>query len=425
MTRNLRILGLALIAAFAMSAMVASVASATSFWFKSANSWTVLTGSQIGSDQFTTNSGTVACSTTSYTGSQSGTTATTVSLVPTYSGCEISGVSLTIHTNGCVYELHTHTKTSATQHTVTTTIVCPTTTSPSHKTHQIEMTVGKPTRKCTIDVPEQTIATGVTLTNAGTSPTDIKADISIATGITYSETAGTGAGACIQALDQTNGAYTGSATISGEDTASNLIGISLEGGPVTVSFESEIEDTTLIGETAGTEEFIVNAGTAKCTEAVYKGTKASKVSSEITLNPEYGGCTAFGFSSASIALNGCAYVVHSGETEEKGNFEGKLDVECPEGKAIEITAKVLGLTKCVVTIGAQTGRTTITSTNEGTGTTRDLKFDIGATVIKYTQDTGEGIGKCSSGTFENGKYNGVATVIGENSKKEQVGIWVK
>ena len=230
MTRNLKVLGLALVAAFAMSAMVASAASATDYWFKSANSWTVLTGSQVGSDQFTTNSGTVTCSTTSYTGSQSGTTATTVSLTPTYSGCQISGVSATIHTNGCFYEFHTHTKTAGTPtpYHVTTTIRCPTTTSPSHKTHQIEITVGKPTVKCTIDVPEQTIATGVTLTNEAGTPTDIKADISIATGITYSETTGTGAGACTTNDDATNGAYTGVATIKGEDTSASPVAISLE-----------------------------------------------------------------------------------------------------------------------------------------------------------------------------------------------------
>jgi hypothetical protein len=143
----------------------------------------------------------------------------------------------------------------------------------------------------------------------------------------------------------------------------------------------------------------------------------------MTITPEYGGCTSW-FPIGEVRLNGCVYILRSGE-KVAGHLEGKLQVECPEGKSIEFVAKMLGLTKCIVTVGSQTKLAAITYTNEGSGATRDIKVDVGVTNLEYTQDPGEGLGKCSSGSFESGKYNGVITAIGENSKKEQVGFWVE
>jgi hypothetical protein len=238
MTRNVKAFGLALVASLAMSAMVASAAQAESFWFTSEVASTTLTGSQKAAffDKFKTDSGTVTCEKITYTGSQTGTTASTITIIPKYEECEVGGVSLIIDMNGCDYVFTQHTKVETTKYTVTTKIECPTTA--GGVTDEIKITIVPPggTRKCTINIPEQTIATGTTLTNGtngATGKADLTADISINSafaatgGITYSETAGTGTGACTTKNDTANGTYIGEATINGENAAGEAKNISL------------------------------------------------------------------------------------------------------------------------------------------------------------------------------------------------------
>jgi hypothetical protein len=231
MTRNLKVLGLALVASFALSAMVASAAQAESFWFTSEIASPTITGSQKAAffDKFKTDSGTVTCEKATYTGSATGTTSATITIIPKYEECEIAGVPAKIDMNSCDYIFTQHTKIETTKYTVTTTINCT-------GTNEIKVTITPPggTVKCTINIPHQTIATGVTATN-GTSggKADITADVSInptfaATGgITYSETAGTGTGACTTKSDTTNGTYIGEATLTGENAGGEAKGISV------------------------------------------------------------------------------------------------------------------------------------------------------------------------------------------------------
>ncbi len=427
MTRNLKMLSLALAAVCVMNAVAASAASANvNYWLVAPGSdWTVLSGSQPEpfSDRFGVigktagASGITKCETAAYSGSTSVTTATTMTLAAAYGSCELEpfGKS-TVSMNECQYVIHTDPLGgSKGKYDTVTTIECPT-----GKEITIEAKIAG-VLKCVIHIGPQALGTGIVLSN--TAGGGLTATINFTT-IKYTQTAGTGAGTCSTEATRSDGTFTGAATITGKTTGGASVPIAAEGEPEVEEFHSEAEDTTIIGEAAATEEFIVNAGTAKCTESVYKGTMKGKAASEVTLAPEYGGCTAFGFSSSEVKVNGCTYVFKSGE-EVSGKREGKLDIACPEGKAIEIIAKKLGLTKCVITIGAQTGRTAVTYTNEGSGSTRDVKFDLSVTGLKYTQDVGEGLGKCSAGTFETGQYNGTATVIAENSEKKQVGFWVE
>jgi hypothetical protein len=108
MNRDLKNLGLVLVTVFAMSAVVAPAASATAFTSPEASGGTtrtVLTGSQEGSDVYTTDGGTVACTTINYVGEALGTSATELEVVPTYSGCTAFGfVNVPIDVNGCKFK---------------------------------------------------------------------------------------------------------------------------------------------------------------------------------------------------------------------------------------------------------------------------------------------------------------------------------
>jgi energy-converting hydrogenase Eha subunit B len=219
MTRNLKALGLALVATMAFCAVVASAASADEFKAESAP--VTLTGIQDPGtlDKFTTTAGTLECEKANYTGTQSGVKSTSVVITPVYSECFVGGaVPAIIHMNGCSYKF---TLDAAPATTGTVHVECPTTVGPPHVTHEITITVGFPTVKCTLHVHEQTIG-GIIYTNVGAGATrEITVDVN-ATGLTYTETAGTGLGACTTSSTQHTGTYVGKATITGEKDPSGV-----------------------------------------------------------------------------------------------------------------------------------------------------------------------------------------------------------
>ena len=232
MIRNLKALGLALVAVFAMSAVAAGSASAEEYAFHSSASFTTLTGSQSGAtnDVFTTDAGTVTCNTATYHGAISAAETTTISLAPTYSSCTLEPFgSAVVSPNGCEYLIHAETQVDENDFETATEIVCP-----SGK----EITVVASlfgTTKCTVHIPPQSLGTGITVTNQTTAAgvSDIQAHISFS-GITYTETPGSGFGACEGSGGATthNGTYTGLATITGEDKKGNPLHIWAGAGPV-------------------------------------------------------------------------------------------------------------------------------------------------------------------------------------------------
>jgi hypothetical protein len=102
MIRNLKVLGLALVAMMAMTAVAASSASAVEFHSDSAN--TVITGTQTGNHVFDAAGSTITCKKASFTGTQEGATAAAVKVEATYGECTFFGVSTTVLMNNCRYE---------------------------------------------------------------------------------------------------------------------------------------------------------------------------------------------------------------------------------------------------------------------------------------------------------------------------------
>jgi hypothetical protein len=90
-----------------------------------------------------------------------------------------------------------------------------------------------------------------------------------------------------------------------------------------------------------------SAQTAKCEFGGFGG-EMTKASSELGLEPGFGGCTAFG-AEGTVETNGCKFVLHPG-TGSADKFTGTFDVTCPTGKKIVVKGNT-----CEVTIGAQTG----------------------------------------------------------------------
>jgi len=189
MIRNLKILGLPLVAILAMSmAVMASTASAVEFHSESAH--TTLEGEQTEPTEFVFEAGTVICEETVYQRTQESKTTAEVILEPEYVGCTSGGASVTISTNGCVYRLYEGEKV-AEGYDFLTDIVCP-----ENQVIDVHTTDAAKTLKCTITIPGQVKRKKVTYTNKGIGVNrDVLAHIHYS-GTQYYQHKGTAAGSC-------------------------------------------------------------------------------------------------------------------------------------------------------------------------------------------------------------------------------------
>jgi hypothetical protein len=175
------------------------------------------------------------------------------------------------------------------------------------------------------------------------------------------------------------------------------------------NFHSEsATDTVLKGSQVGTDVFTVNAGTVKCNEATYAGTQSGATATTVKVTPTYSECTAFGFVSTAIDVNGCTY--------EFSSDNSNVVIGCATNP-ITVTAF-----NCWVTVGSQTTNGGITYTNTGAGASRDVDVTVNISGIHYVQHSKSFPG-CSSGTRTDGKYTGAATVQGFTTGGAQVGVW--
>jgi hypothetical protein len=194
------------------------------------------------------------------------------------------------------------------------------------------------------------------------------------------------------------------------------------------TLKSEPSQTvTLKGSQEENDVFGITAGNTSCKQVTYTATTPTPTSS-VAATPAYpekttGGeqnCTSLGFP-AKIELNGCSYKFAIGAATT-----GTLDVVCPVGKEITVVASSGGVTKCIIHVPAQTALGTITYTNVGAGTTREVTVSAKITTLKYSHTAGEGLGKCTAGTGTTGTYTGkaVITAAEDNATAGHVAIFV-
>jgi hypothetical protein len=202
--------------------------------------------------------------------------------------------------------------------------------------------------------------------------------------------------------------------------AMSALGASMASADV---FESEKETTNVTAAQKTANVFTTTAGTVQCSTTTFKGTvtSATKKAQTIKVAPTYSGCTGFGFP-ATIHTEGCEYNLNI--TAGSGITTGTVDVECPAGKEITVTAISAGVTKCTVHVPTQTGLKGVTYSSTGAGTTREIVVTIDITSeISYTHTPGSGIGSCSPGGSGKGSYTGTAQATGEDGSGH-VGIFM-
>jgi len=202
MIRNLKALGVAVMAVLALGAVAAGSASAE---FHSEVAHTTFSGAQEGTHTFTTDPGTVHCKKATFSGTSEKATTNDVTVTFKYEECTLTSIfgniAVTVSPNECVYTFTT----DGIVH-----VNCP-----AGK----NIVVSGP--GCTINVNAGQTLTGNTYTNIGTGTTREVLVHTAAHSIAYSYsgfTCGSGSGTA-------NGTYNGTTKITGTDTNGNHVGI--------------------------------------------------------------------------------------------------------------------------------------------------------------------------------------------------------
>jgi hypothetical protein len=210
---SIRMLGIALIAAFAMSAVAASAASAAEF--QAAEYPAKVNATNVGAHTFKAGAiGTISCNNATFTGTEflAG-PSTSLTVTPAYSGCTFLGVvGVVVHTNGCTYRFNEPVGTRP-SFTGSVDVLCPT-------GNAITFTAGT----CTVSVPAQTGLETVEytdVTSGGSESVTVAAGVS---GIAY-----TGSVLCPnEPGTHANGEYSGTAKSTAENELSETVNAFIE-----------------------------------------------------------------------------------------------------------------------------------------------------------------------------------------------------
>lgn len=346
------------------------------------------------------------CNEATYTGTTTSVTVTEITLTPTFHKCEHDIGSVHVAMNNCDYLLTIDKKASSDNPVH---LVCPGGKGP-------EAAVTGPFGTCTITItPNQTPVGGVAYTtgvNGGKH--DITLDVTLSN--IHMELHG-GVFLCGTGTTTHLGSMHGSVTMEGRDTSNNPVDIEATGSEDPPNeFHSEVDHTLVTGSQSTTNSFSFGLllGSFKCEVSTFDGTASAKTVAELTIKPAYSKCTGVE-REVTIHMNGCAYVL----TVTGAGTDGFVHIECPSGKAIEMTVDAFP-EGCTVTVGAQMAGGVVDYKAEGSGATRDLLLTWTLEGIDYERDGCEVGGKGNNGT-----YTGSVTLKAENTSGEQKGIWVE
>lgn len=215
MNRNLKALGTALLAAFALSAIAAQGAIAAEdnheFTSNAANETTVLTGTQTTQHVFTVTGIETKCEVAEFSGTVAGNTEDTVEVHPVYEECTFGPVGVTIHTGGCTYTFDSD--------TTENTHVGSVKDAPVTITEDCEITLTA--SGCVIHVTPGQTRHGVTYENIANHGPGEKNAVKVSATVSTIEVTSTGGFSCLVAglgfgvEHHTDGTYTGDTVMTG------------------------------------------------------------------------------------------------------------------------------------------------------------------------------------------------------------------
>lgn len=401
MTRRLKKICLALAVGIALSALLASVASAE-FTTGSDNTNLVAEGvSETQKFAITNEAGEVEGESTckgigiAAGGTGLGTVEESITIEPEYSGdCTLafgeSTFEAKVDMNGCHYLLTAHTEEAV--H-----IICSNEEGTEAEGKSIEITakILGSFREC-FKIHAQTPTEPVIHYDSATDPETGKTDILMTAavkGITYERV-----GLCQGKVNESNnGDYEGEIAVTGRDSEAKAVDVG-----------ADIEEG-LTGQALGPQRFAISGGEAKCEEVSLENAAAD--SWEVTsfgAEPAYGGCTFKEGGStfeAKVDPNGCRYAF--GESEE-------MSLACPEGNELKVTAFAGGGFKECLKVSTQTPTDPAVIYRNRSGEAEVMDFEVR---LKVGGLTYERVGVCANeeGNESNeGSMTGSITVTADD-----------
>ena len=175
MTRNLKVLGLAITAVLAMSAFWSASAQAANpeLHCTSTTNTCTITGTELAAHTFSIEGGNVRCRSTLHATLNAKTVSTVSGVTTTLTECRAFGVASTVNMNGCTFTLTM--VAGSNPATANVNVVCPA---------GRNITISSPSLPCTINIGTQGPLAHVVFNNSGTEPTHVNASLTV-TGIRY------------------------------------------------------------------------------------------------------------------------------------------------------------------------------------------------------------------------------------------------
>ena len=352
------------------------------------------TGQEAGTEHtIGTNEGPLNCAAPAFTAEASG---PSESLSPTSvssPACTLFKYNMTLKMNGCKLIFHPGAKTGSTYEG--TFDIGPSGCGP--------ITTQMPIF-CTISIGSQT-GLKATFENTGSgSGAAVKATAN-ASGLVY---ALSGPG-CSSKNTFANGTWNGSWQISGS-TYGKATGLRV--GDLRVSFSEsggefeagEYPAAILADQDADDPlSFGANGGSLECADfQLGRGMTGASVALPLS-QVAIGGCAGFGFGSIPVNMNSCQFVLGA---------DGDFDVVCAGTDKIELRRA-----GCWTTIGAQSGRTGVSLTNVGEGSSQSVVAELDVEGLAYSEIPKGPFSTCwpaEGGSYGNGSLSGTLTLEGHN-----------
>jgi hypothetical protein len=413
-----RIKSTGLAAAMALTLVaVLGAASASATQFRAEEYPTAATASGAGAEQKVTLGALKGqCKTATASGTISA-PSSALTLTPSFSSCKVNGINATVKFNSCAYVLNSTNEVAPYKGTLN--VAC------SKGGDKIEIV--QSATNCIASIPAQSGLSAVDLANTGKKSRGrtITATMNV-TGLSYTQ-----GSLCPEPGAYTNGVYTGNLTVSGYSSApEHPVGVYLDTKQVVVPPVLEAEKYPAVIDATQHSPMIFGMGGSGFTCSA-TGTGQSKItgaSTEFSVKfQKWTGCNLFG--GFTLSMNGCSFALHP-TVGELPYTSGSLGIACPVGKEITGT---WGAGYCTVSIPAQSGLTSLTTENIGSGASRSMVANLNAKGVKYTQ-TGPAcfnLGTHSDGTLSGSwdltgfEYAGETVVEKEivYLHGAQMGIW--
>lgn len=228
MTRNLKSLGVALMSALALGAVMVSPALASPAVFTAnvpAGVTAKIHGGQVGVNTITFTGLALTCTKVTATGQAvtAGASSTEITVTPEFETCHVVVAGLTkiatVTHNGCNFKLNATKNTSGKPFSADFTVECP---SKPIEIHIYNAAASEATVLCTFDLGHQTITDQIELTNISGSPDDVLAHLNVP--LTVHNTLPSAV--CGQATNEP-ATYHGTLTLQATDGLSNFVNLTV------------------------------------------------------------------------------------------------------------------------------------------------------------------------------------------------------